>query len=222
MILGFARKAAMTGAAVATLGGVAFAASAFAATITHHEPAVTAGVQPASLAGQTAPSSVVSRVISKGMVDGRGWSVALEFYPTFPNGYVIPAKAKPLSANKSSLVCQRMMIGGVRIDHQGGPWADCSLVAGAHDPSRAGEAGLWGLQDKGTSGSRLFVANVETRVAYGVVNLSDGSHLKATATTVPGTSYRAFAVAIPTAKTITTIDTYNTQHQHLTHDTNWH
>ncbi|WP_133997289.1 hypothetical protein [Kribbella sp. VKM Ac-2566] len=148
--------------------------------------------------------------------------MALEFYPTFPNGYVIPAKAKPLSANKSSLVCQRMMIGGVRIDHQGGPWADCSLVAGAHDPSRAGEAGLWGLQDKGTSGSRLFVANVETRVAYGVVNLSDGSHLKATATTVPGTSYRAFAVAIPTAKTITTIDTYNTQHQHLTHDTNWH
>jgi hypothetical protein len=213
----------MTAAAVATIGGVAFGASAFAATghpATHRGTSVTTGVTGGS-AAQGAASKAVSKVIGKGMVDGKAWSVALEFHPTLPKGYVVPAKGKSYAAGKSSLVCQRMVIGGVRIDHQGGRWADCSPVAGAHDSSRAGGAGLWGLHDKGTSGTRLFVANVEGGVAYGVVSLSDGSHVKATAAGVPGTGYRAFAVAIPTGKTITSVDTYNTQKHRLSHDTSW-
>jgi hypothetical protein len=181
----------------------------------------------ASVPGQIAPaaspsqrSTSVDVTVGHGMVDGLRWSVALEFYPTLPKGYVVPAKAEK-AAGESSLVCQRMVIGGVRVDHEGGPWADCQPVDGAHDSSRRGGAGLWGLRDKGTAGSRLFVANVQAGVAYGMVNLSDGSRLKATATTVPGTSYRAFAVAITTGKTITSVDTYNTSHRRLTHDTSW-
>jgi len=157
-----------------------------------------------------------------GVVDGRRWSVVWEFYPTLPKGFGLPSRDGATSpAGKSSLVCQRMVIGGVRIDHQGGPWADCTTVQGTHDPSRAGEAGLWGLHEKGTSGTRLFVANPEADVAYGVVNLKNHTPLKATTITIPGTSYRAWAVAIPNGQTITSVDTYNTHHQRLSHDTYW-
>ncbi|WP_328997814.1 hypothetical protein OHA18_25510 [Kribbella sp. NBC_00709] len=183
--------------------------------------------RPASTPSQVTPAAIPSQrnapvdaTVGHGVVDGLRWSVVLEFYPTLPAGYVSPAKAEDV-AGKSSLVCQRMVIGGVRIDHQGGPWADCQPVTGAHDPSQTGGAGLWGLQDKGTHGSRLFVANVGVAVAYGIVNLSDGTQLKSTATTVPGTSYRAFAIAITAGKSITSVDTYNTTHHRLTHDTSW-
>ncbi|WP_328997812.1 hypothetical protein OHA18_25500 [Kribbella sp. NBC_00709] len=214
----FPKKAAITAAVLATVGGVAFGASAFAAG---GDP-VTTSVRPATLtAPSTVASKVVAQTIGKGTVDGLGWSVVLEFYPTLPKGYAIPAKGMKMEAGKSSLLCQRMMIGGVRIDHQGGPWADCQPVAGAHDPSQAGGAGLWGLTDKGTRGSRLFVATVGSGVSSGVLDLADGSQLKASAVTVPGTSYRAFAVAIAKGKTITSVDTYDGRHHRLTHDTYW-
>lgn len=216
--LGFPKKAAMTAALFAAVGGVAFGASAFAAS---GQPVAT-GVQPTGLTARTTASSkITSETVGKGTVDGQAWSVVLEYYPTLPKGYALPAKALKAEAGKSSLLCQRMVIGGVRIDHQGGPWADCQPVAGAHDPGKAGGAGLWGLHDKGTSGSRLFVANVGADVAYGVVNLSDGSQLKAVATTVPGTSYRAYAAAIGDGRSITSVDTYNSRHHRLTHDTYW-
>jgi hypothetical protein len=191
-------------------------------------------------AGQFVPAASPSRALDQvgatvahGMVDGRAWSVALEFYPMLPNGYVLPhgmgkgvpssvANAEQAMAGKSSLLCQRMLIGGVRVDHQGGPWSDCVPVDGAHDMSRAGESGLWGLYDKGLSGLRLFVDNPRPDVAFGAVHLSDGTVLAASTVTVPGTSYRAWAVAVPSGKSITAVDTFNAQHHLLSHDTSWH
>ncbi|MFG2303508.1 hypothetical protein [Actinacidiphila glaucinigra] len=66
-----------------------------------------------------------------------------------------------------------------------------------------------------------MVSNPEADTAYGIVNLTDGTHLKAPTVTVPGTDYRAWAVAIPNGKTISAVDQYDKRHHRLTHDTYW-
>ncbi|MGW0764395.1 hypothetical protein [Streptomyces sp. NPDC002676] len=224
MALSFARKAAMAAVAVAALGGVSFAASASEAA---SGPAVHPASAPASVVAKRSASAhrqvpqVVTQVIGKGRVDGHSWSVALEFHRTLPKGYTLPKFPGGTTAPGTSLLCQRMYIGGVRIDHQGGPWADCQPVTGTQDPHASGEMGLWGLHDKGLSGSRLMVSNPEADVAYGVLSLSDGTQVKATTVTVPGTTYRAWAAPIPNGRTITAVDQYDTHHNRLTHDTNW-
>jgi hypothetical protein len=143
--------------------------------------------------------------------------------PTLPKGFSVgslPQGVKP-QPKPASLLCQRMVVGGVRIDHQGGAWADCQPLTGAHDPQGSGGEGLWGLHDKGTTGSRLFVANSEANVASGVVTLTDGTRLKARTVAVPHTGYRAWAVAIPDGRTIATIDQYDARHQRVSHETEW-
>ncbi|QKW25997.1 hypothetical protein HUT11_07695 [Streptomyces seoulensis] len=228
MALSPGRKAARAAVAVAALGGMSFGASAIAATpgpAAHKAsaPASAAAARTASAHQRTPrPPQVVTQVIGRGTVDGHRWSVALEFHRTLPKGYTLPTLPDGTTPVASSLLCQRMYIGGVRIDHQGGPWADCQPVDGAHDARVAGELGLWGLHDKGVSGSRLMVANPEAAVAYGVLSLSDGTRVKAATVTVPGTVYRAWAAPIPDGRTITAVDQYDARHRLLSHDTNWH
>ncbi|MFH8769050.1 hypothetical protein [Streptomyces sp. NPDC017958] len=176
---------------------------------------------PASSSFTPTPGPVGVRV-AEGTTGGHRWSVALEFHRTLPKGYTLPTLPDGSTAPGTSLLCQRMYIGGVRIDHQGGRWADCQPVTGTQDPRASGEMGLWGLHDKGLSGSRLMVSNPEADVAYGVVSLSDGTQVKATTVAVPGTTYRAWAAPIPDGRTITAVDQYDTHHNRLTHDTNWH
>nr|WP_145482733.1 MULTISPECIES: hypothetical protein [Streptomyces] len=173
---------------------------------------------PASSPAATPTPRTVGVRVGGGKTDGKRWSVALEFHPALPKGYAPPPHGGP----GTSLLCQRMYIGGVRIDHQGGPWSDCQPVTGTNDPGPAGEMGLWGLHDKGADGTRLMVANPEPEVAYGVVTLTDGTQIKATTVTVPGTSYRAWAAPVPDGQTIAVVDQYDNHHHRLTHDTNWH
>ncbi|MFI2642013.1 hypothetical protein [Streptomyces sp. NPDC018610] len=229
MALSPGRKAAKAAVAVAVLGGMSFGASAVAATPgpaahTASAPASAVAVRSASVHQRVAPlPQVVTQVIGSGTVDGHRWSVALEFHPTLPEGYAPPTPpGGATTPGASSLLCQRMYIGGVRIDHQGGPWSDCQSVTGTQDPGVAGELGLWGLHDKGLSGSRLLVSNPEAAVAYGVVSLSDGTRVKAATVSVPGTVYRAWAVAVPDGLTITAVDQYDVHHHLLSHDTGWH
>ncbi|WUH89403.1 hypothetical protein OG900_04070 [Streptomyces sp. NBC_00433] len=240
MAVSFIRKVGVAGAAVAAVGGISFGASAFATgpgSAGHHTAAPAAaprGHKAAApvaheAAAKPAAPKVVRQLIGKGEVHGTAWSVTLEFHPTLPEGYDIPSfppsgvKDAPSTPAKkvTALVCQRMVIDGVRVDHQGGPWADCQPVDGAHDPGRSGEAGLWGLHDKGTSGFRLFVANPESQVAYGVVILADGTRLTARTVTVPGTAYRAWAVAIPQGRTIASVDQYDARDHRISHETEW-
>ena len=108
---------------------------------------------PASVAP---PSAAVTRApVARGVLDGTAWSVTLEFHPVLPAGFVVPSYNLPdgfpmPKEDPTSLLCQRMVIGGVRVDHQGGPWSDCDTVKGAHDPAGSGEEALWGMHDKGT------------------------------------------------------------------------
>jgi hypothetical protein len=229
MALSIARKAVVAAVAVAAIGGVSLGSSAVAA------PSTPAPSAPASGTSATAPATVVAKraaalrkqaprvvtqAIGNGRVDGLRWSVALEFYPTLPKGYTPPA-LKGSSVSATSLLCQRMYIGGVRIDHQGGRWSDCQAVNGANDAQGSGSMGLWGLQDKGTSGTRLMVSDPAAEVAYGVLTFSDGSSVKAATVGVPGTGYRAWAAPIADGKTIAVVDQYDGQDHQLTHDTFW-
>ncbi|SHN09042.1 hypothetical protein [Actinacidiphila paucisporea] len=237
MAVGFIRKVGAAGAAVAAVGGISFGASAFAsgpgpsghhtaapaAAPVAHKPAAPVGHKAAAKA---AAPTVVRQLIGKGEVHGTAWSVTLEFYPTLPEGYVIPSFSLPgvkaVPAKKvTALVCQRMVIDGVRVDHQGGPWADCQPVDGAQDRDRSREAGLWGMHDKGTSGFRLFVANPDAQVARAVVTLTDGTRLTARTVTAPATAYRAWAVAIPSGETIAAVDQYDVQDHRISHETEW-
>ncbi|MFF4844894.1 hypothetical protein ACFY2G_33300 [Streptomyces collinus] len=167
-----------------------------------------------------APHTVSTRV-AEGTADGQRWSVTLEFHRTLPKGYTPPKLPDGTTPQGTSLLCQRMYIGGVRIDHQGGPWSDCQTVTGTQDPGASGGMGLWGLHDKGVNGTRLMVSTPEAEVAYGIVTLADGTHVKATTVTVPGTTYRAWAAPVPNGQTITAVDQYDTGDHRLTHDTDW-
>ncbi|HEY3478659.1 MAG TPA: hypothetical protein VGL02_07135 [Streptomyces sp.] len=237
MVSNRVRKVVVTGAAVAAIGGISFGASAFASTSGAAHPAKAPAAAPLRQAAGSAPRvadhlgtpvrdtapAVVSQLIGHGTVDGTPWSVTLEFHATLPKGFkagTLPP-GMPKQPERTSLLCQRMVVGGIRIDHQGGPWADCQPVDGAHDPSAAGEAGLWGLHDKGTTGSRLFVSNPGARVAYGVVTLTDGRRLTARVVAVPHTGYRAWAVAIPDGRTIASVDEFDAHHHRLSHQTEW-
>ncbi|MFE9420499.1 hypothetical protein ACFYMX_33530 [Streptomyces griseofuscus] len=230
MALSSARKAAMAAVAVAALGGVSFfgaSASEAAPGPAGHAsstpaPAPASTVVERSVSARRQAPQVVTRVIGKGRVDGHRWSVALEFHRTLPKGYTLPTLPDGASAPGTSLLCQRMYIGGVRVDHQGGPWSDCQPVTGTNDPAPAGEMGLWGLHDKGLDGTRLMVANPEPDVAYGLITLTNGHQIKAETVTVPGTTYRAWAAPIPDGRTIAAVDQYDSRHHQLTHDTNWH
>ncbi|MFG2303509.1 hypothetical protein [Actinacidiphila glaucinigra] len=160
MALSFARKADMATAAAVAMGAVSFGASAVAAPA---GPAARAahrvGASPAAVAAKAVAAprkqtpQVVTQLIGKGRVDGKPWSVALEFHRSLPEGYELPTAPNGTTAPGTALLCQRMYIDGVRIDHQGGPWSDCQPVTGTHDPAGSGGMGLWGFQDKGTSGS---------------------------------------------------------------------
>ncbi|MFB7109752.1 hypothetical protein [Streptomyces sp. NPDC056291] len=228
MALSIARKAVIAAVAAAAIGGVSLGASAVAAPPAPASgPAVQRSGASATVvakrdaASQKQAPRVVTQVIGKGRVDGQRWSVALEFYPTLPEGFTLPTQPDGTTVPGTSLLCQRMYIGGVRIDHQGGRWSDCQPVNGAHDPQGTGSMGLWGLQDKGTSGTRLMVANPEADVAYGVLAFSDGSSVKAATVGVPGTDYRAWAAPIANGKTIAAVDQYDAHHHRLSHDTYW-
>lgn len=147
--------------------------------------------------------SLVTARIAHGMVDGTAWSVTLEYRPEL------------------HLLCQRMLIGTERVDSSGGPWSDCQTVHGAYDPATSGEEGLWGLSGKGTEGLRLFVANCTPDVASGAVTLTDGTRLTARTVTMPGTGFRAWAVAIPDHRTIASVDQYDAGQLPVSHDTQW-
>ncbi|MFC4031343.1 hypothetical protein ACFO3J_07620 [Streptomyces polygonati] len=233
MALSRIKKLAATGTVVAATAGIVFGASAAASTpgdarrpaAPASAPAAPATRPPAHRTAGAAPAAPhkVSRLIAHGRVDGQPWSVTLEFYPTWPEGFSVGPlpPGLPQQPVGGSLLCQRMFIGGVRIDHQGGPWSDCQPVDGTQDPSASGSMGLWGSQDKGTSGTRLFVSDSGAEVAYGVMTFADGRKTTAPVRTVPGTGYHAWAVAIRDGRTIAVVDEYDAHHHLVSHSTEW-
>ena len=92
MAVGFIRKAAVAGAAVAAVGGISFGASAFAAGPGHPAAAHPAcrqgrrsGRAPhAAPQAKPAAGKTVSELVGRGVVDGTAWSVTLEYHPCRP------------------------------------------------------------------------------------------------------------------------------------------
>lgn len=217
---------AMGGAlAAAVAGGIVASTPAAAAThAPHAAPAVSAvsaaQTTYAAHAARPAAAPAAHRVrtlpVSHGVVDGKAWSVSLEYYAYVPAGY----DADP-DRTITGVVCQRMYIDGVRIDHQGGPWSDCWGVTGPDDTYGNGGTGLWGFQDKGLSGSRLFVGVPYPGAARVEVTLDDGTVLRDRVTTLAHTVFGGWAVAIPDGRTIDSLDTYDAAGVLISHDTDW-
>ncbi|MFH8241302.1 hypothetical protein [Streptomyces sp. NPDC018321] len=167
-----------------------------------------------------------SRVVRSGSIDGKEWSVTLTFYPDVPDdfpstdtggGSGLGGGPRP---EDLSLLCQRVFIGGVQVDHQAGRWAGCSVVDGEADFVEG--AGLHSLTGKGTSGTRIFVGNPASGTATARLTLDGGTVRTAEVVTLPGTSYRAFALPIAEGETIGSVDTFDGQGNRLTHETYWH
>ncbi|WP_037606414.1 hypothetical protein [Streptacidiphilus rugosus] len=221
-------------AAVATVAaavaGVALSGIASAAPTPHHAPAAahdaavrnTARSTAVQSAADSAATSGAERVrLGEGRVGGVAWSVALEYYRTLPKGYTVPTFPPGVKTPTfTGLLCERMYLGGVRIDHQGGPWADCSPVTG---PRQAlGDEGLFGFTAKGTSGTRLFVAENSDSTAYAVVTFTNGRTYRASSAHVPGTGFSGYAVPIGKGQYIRSVDTFDAHGHRLTHQTDWH
>ncbi|MEU3895204.1 hypothetical protein [Streptomyces sp. NPDC045251] len=163
-----------------------------------------------------------SRVIRSGSTDGKEWSVTLQFYPAVPEDFPTADRTSGFGDSRPenpSLLCQRVFIGGVQVDHQAGPWAGCSVVDGRNDFVQG--AGLRSLSDKGTAGTRIFVGNPSTGTATARLTLDGGTVRTAEVVTLPGTSYRAFALPIAEGETIASVDTFDAQGNRLTHETYW-
>ncbi|MCX2185681.1 hypothetical protein KV205_34990 [Streptomyces sp. SKN60] len=118
--------------------------------------------------------------------------MVLEFYPVLPADCVAPPKEGfGQETSGKSRLCQRTVIGGVRVDDQGGPWLGCQAVAGAHDARVAGGAGYEALRDTGLSGVRVFVG-------------------------IPGAG-----IPVGEGQMITSVDQCNADNQRLSNDTYW-
>ncbi|MFE0823589.1 hypothetical protein [Streptomyces sp. NPDC058847] len=164
----------------------------------------------------------VARTVGSGIVDGKEWSVTLRFYPEVPEDFPSTDGTSGFGDSRPqnpALLCQRVFIGGVQVDHQAGPWAGCSVVAGRDDFVEG--AGLHGLTDKGTSGTRIFVGNPASGTASARLTLDGGTVRTAEVVTLPGTSYRAFALPVADGETIASVDTFDGQGNRLTHETYW-
>jgi hypothetical protein len=216
--------AAATGIA---LSGVASASAS--ATRTGAATRATTGVGTAVNAARTARTtdaasarSDVSRVlVGQGRMGDVTWKVELEYYRHLPRGYQVPTPPPGFPTPKyTGLVCERMYLNGVRIDHQGGPWSDCDGVNGPDRP--IGGEGLWGLTDKGTSGYRLFVGEPAAPVAYAVLTFTDGRSYRANSVLMRGTAFSAFAIPISKGRYIRSVDTFSADGRRLTHETEWH
>lgn len=214
--------AALVGVALSGGSPAAASATRTAATVRAAAKAV-AAVPAAKPAAAASARRVTTTVVGHGRVDAVTWSVALEYYNYLPKGYTVPVYPAPLPGggpHYTGVLCERMYLNGVRIDHQGGPWADCGAVVGTHQA--LGDEGLWGFQDKGTSGVRLFVGENSDSTAYAVLTFTNGRRYQANSVHVPGTAYSAFAVPIGAGRYISSVDTYDAHHHRLRHETYWH
>jgi hypothetical protein len=176
-----------------------------------------------------------SRVVRSGSIDGKEWSVTLTFYPDVPDtsaptdtdaGDKVDRDADGGSGSDGgsrpkdpSLLCQRVFIGGIQVDHRAGRWAGCSIVDGEAEP--VGGAGLHGLSGKGASGTRIFVGNPAPGTATARLALDGGAVRTAQVVTLPGTSYRAFALPVADGETIASVETLDARGNRLTHETYW-
>ena len=214
------KRVAGAGVAAAAATGIVLSgvASASAGTV---RPAVQAA-KTRTAAVKTALPEVSSVLVGQGRMGHVSWKVVLEYYRHLPRGYRVPTPPPGIPAPKyTGLLCERMYLGGVRIDHRGGPWSDCNGVNGATQPIGT-EEGLFGLTAKGTSGYRLFVGETSAPVGYAVLTFTDGHPYRANSAHLRGTGFNAYAIPISKGRYIRSVDTFTADGHRLSHETYWH
>ncbi|KRV48644.1 hypothetical protein AQ490_24220 [Wenjunlia vitaminophila] len=173
------------------------------------------------------PASVPAKVTERvggGTAGGTTWSVTLELYREIPDDYPgddprFPPPSGTSPEPGTSLLCQRTVIGGVRVDHQGGPWSGCAVVEGAHGFNE--QAGLFGHTDKAVRGFRVLVVQPGAEVTRAVLTLDGGGTRTAGVTSLPGTTYRAYAIPLLPGETVAAVDEYDRADRRVSHQTQW-
>ncbi|MEV5960536.1 hypothetical protein AB0L70_02155 [Kribbella sp. NPDC051952] len=206
------KKLLVAGAGAAALIAGATVTHAFADTNSPGSTAVPAKKAVIAKPASSAPSKALA---GSGTVDGKSWSVEVEYYAKVPKDFTVPGKVQ-IPTEKASLLCTHVTIGGVRVDARGGRWADCALSSGG----AGGGAGLFGLTGKGLTGTRVFVGTPTNGVTRAVVTLADGKKLEGAAKPLSGTPYHLYAVAIGSGRTIAAVDEYAGATR-ISHDTYW-
>jgi hypothetical protein len=167
-------------------------------------PAVTATPSPHPSAHLSAPAAV-SAPIGSGTVAGVPWSVTLVYYPRLPAGYVRPDGLG--TTVYRSLLCKRTVVAGIRVDRQGGQWADCYLLTGPDDPDDG--SALFTASTPGQHDTRVFIGHPVAGTTHAVVTLHDGHRSAARVVDVPGTAQRAYAVALAAGSSIAYTQEYD-------------
>ncbi|SEM44725.1 hypothetical protein SAMN05414137_12867 [Streptacidiphilus jiangxiensis] len=210
--------AAATGVALSGVASASTTTGAAPAGLTAAHAAAAAHAAPAAVSAQP---NVVSVLVGQGRMGGVTWKVDLEYYRHLPKGFKVVLPPGIPTPKYTGLVCERMYLGGVRIDHQGGPWADCQPVTGPKSP--LGDESLNGFSGKGTYGYRLFVGEpIPRTTAYAVMTFTDGHTYRARTVRIPGTDFAAFAIPISKGHYIRSVDTFTASGHRLTHETMWH
>lgn len=215
----------LAGAGVAATAaiGVALSGVASASTVaaTGAAPAARTSAWTAAAARAALPE-VTDVLVGRGRMGHMSWKVVLEYYRHLPRGYHVPTMPPGVPApTYTGLLCERTYLGGVRVDHKGGPWSDCTGVNSPTQPIGTDE-GLFGLTAKGTSGYRLFVGQTSAPVGYAVLTFTDGRSYRANSAHLRGTGFDGYAIPISTGRYIRSVDTFTTDGHRLSHETYWH
>ncbi|MDH6132775.1 hypothetical protein P3T37_002161 [Kitasatospora sp. MAA4] len=157
---------------------------------------------PPPAAAATVPGQL-SQIVGSGVLDGTTWSVTLTYYPTTPPDFV------PGEKSTGSLVCLQTTLN----NQPTSPYGDCAGVKGLTAPNPSGMYGQHMLPD----GASIFIAQPAADVATATMNFTNTAPTTATTATIPGTAFTAYAIPIPAASHMHTLDEYDTQHHTVGH-----
>ncbi|MDH6132773.1 hypothetical protein P3T37_002159 [Kitasatospora sp. MAA4] len=208
--------AAVAAAAATALAGLALSTSANADSTPAYPAALADQLAAAKAAAKASPTSTAvpvptpaptgdprSQTVGSGVLDGTPWSVTLTYYPTTPADFV------PGEKSTGSLVCLRTTLN----NQPTSPYGDCAGVKGLTAPSPSGMYGQHMLPD----GASIFIAQPAADVATATMNFTNTAPTTATTATIPGTAFTAYAIPIPAASHMHTLDEYDTQHHTVGH-----
>ncbi|GAB2611918.1 hypothetical protein GCM10027168_50870 [Streptomyces capparidis] len=161
---------------------------------------------------RTPPSAVTSTGVASGTMDGLSWSVRLEYHPRLPADY-----HEERGPQARGLLCERILIGGTRVDAEGGPWSGCTPVAGPRDV--VPQAGVHVVDEPGAARSRVLAAQPGPDVARAVITYAGGERRTAEVAAVPGTAFRGYAFPVRKGQYIEAVEEYDAHGALLSRET---
>ncbi|MEU9046503.1 MULTISPECIES: hypothetical protein [unclassified Kitasatospora] len=120
-----------------------------------------------------------------------------------------PAGYSPGGRSTGGLVCLRNAYN----DRATSPYGDC---AGVRSPTDTSPSGMYGEHNL-PNGARLFLVQPAANVAGATMTFGNAAPTTVATATVPGTAFTGYAIPVPAASHMNTLDEYDTQHRTVGH-----